>query len=84
MTGLTISSDLRSAFACCPGKSLSIAREQEANLWELRAAASLARLRRDQSRCAAARDLLAPIYGCFTECFATPVLKQAKIVLDEL
>ena len=65
-------------------KALSIAREQEAKLWELRAAASLARLWRDQGRCAAARDLLAPVYGWFTEGFATPDLKAAKVLLDEL
>ena len=44
-------------------KAMSIALEQEAKLWELRAAASLARLRRDQGRDAEARDLLAPVYG---------------------
>jgi predicted ATPase len=64
-------------------KALSIAREQEAKLWELRAAASLARLRRDQGRPAEARDLLAPVYGWFTEGFATPDLKDAKALLDE-
>jgi DNA-binding winged helix-turn-helix (wHTH) protein/predicted ATPase/class 3 adenylate cyclase len=63
---------------------LSIAREQEAKLWELRAAASLARLWRDQGRGAVARDLLAPVYGWFTEGFATPDLKAAKMLLDEL
>jgi predicted ATPase len=47
-------------------KALSIAEEQEAKLWELHAAASLARLRRDQGRGAVARDLLAPVYGWFT------------------
>ena len=52
-------------------KALSIAEEQEAKLWELRAAASLARLRRDQGRRAEARDLLAPVYGWFTEGFDT-------------
>ena len=64
--------------------ALSIAREQEAKLWELRAAASLARLRRDQGRRAEARDLLAPVYGWFTEGFDTPDLKEAKALLDEL
>jgi predicted ATPase len=64
--------------------ALSIAREQEAKLWELRAAASLARLRRDQGRCAEARDLLVPVYGWFTEGFDTADLKQAKALLDEL
>jgi hypothetical protein len=65
-------------------KALSVAQEQEAKLWELRAAASLARLWRDQGRCGAARDLLAPVYGWFTEGFATPDLKAAKMLLDEL
>ena len=45
---------------------------------------SLARLRRDQRRCAEARDLLAPIYGWFTEGFETQDLKEAKALLDEL
>jgi predicted ATPase len=65
-------------------KALSIAVEQEAKLWELRAAMSLARLRRDQGRPAEARDLLAPVYGWFTEGFDTPDLKEAKALLDEL
>jgi predicted ATPase len=65
-------------------KALSIAKEQEAKLWELRAAASLARLRRDQGRHAEAGDLLAPVYGWFTEGFGTPDLKEAKALLDEL
>ena len=65
-------------------KALSIAEEQEAKLWELRAAVSLARLRRDQGRRAEARDLLAPVYGWFTEGFDTPDLKEAKALLDEL
>jgi predicted ATPase len=63
---------------------MSIAAEQEAKLWELRAAVSLARLRRDQDRRAEARDLLAPAYGWFTEGFATPDLKEAKALLGEL
>src|SRR6516165_7607483 len=46
-------------------KALGIAKQQEAKLWELRAALSLARLRRDQGRPAEARDLLTPIYGWF-------------------
>jgi predicted ATPase len=65
-------------------KALSIAAEQEAKLWELRAAVSLARLRRDQGRRPEGRDLLAPVYGWFTEGFATPDLKDAKALLDEL
>ena len=65
-------------------KALSLAKEQEAKLWELRAATSLARLLRDQDRPSEARDLLAPVYGWFTEGFDTPDLKEAKALLDEL
>jgi predicted ATPase len=65
-------------------KALRIAQEQAAKLWELRAAASLARLRREQGRRAEARDLLLPVYGGFTEGFHTPDLKEAKALLDEL
>jgi predicted ATPase len=65
-------------------KALSMAEEQGAKLWQLRAAKSLARLRRDQGGRTEARDLLAPVYGWFTEGFATPDLKEAKALLDEL
>ena len=65
-------------------KALGIAREQEAKIWELRASMSLARLLHDQGRRAEARDLLAPIYGWFTEGFHTPDLKEAKALLGEL
>jgi predicted ATPase len=65
-------------------KALSIALEQEAKLWELRAAVSLARLCRDQGRHTEARDLLAPLYGWFTEGFDTPDLQEAKALLGAL
>jgi predicted ATPase len=65
-------------------KALGSAQGQEAKLWELRVVASLARLRREQSRHAEARDLLAPVYGWFTEGFATPALRDAKAPLDAL
>jgi predicted ATPase len=65
-------------------KALSIAEEQGAKLWELRAAASLARLWRNQGHPAEARNLLGPIYDWFTEGFGTPDLKEAKAQLDEL
>jgi predicted ATPase len=65
-------------------KALSIAAEQEAKLWELRAAMSLAGLWGVQGRRAEARDLLAPVYGWFTEGFATQDLTGAKALLDEL
>jgi predicted ATPase len=51
---------------------------------ELRASTSLAQLWRDEGKLTEARDLLAPIYGWFTEGFDTPDLKQAKALLDEL
>jgi predicted ATPase len=65
-------------------KALGIAVEQGAKLWELRAAASLARLRRDQGRRAEACDLLAPVYGWFADGFCTQDLKEAKVLLDEM
>jgi class 3 adenylate cyclase/predicted ATPase len=65
-------------------KAVGIAREQGAKLWELRAAASFARLRRNQGHHREARDLLAPIYGWFTEGFETPDLKEVKTLLGEL
>ena len=65
-------------------QALAIAKEQEAKLWELRAAVSLARLGRDQGRRSEAHDLLAPVYGWFIEGFDTQDLKEAKTLLDEL
>ena len=68
----------------CYLKALEVARAQEARSLELRAAMSLARLWGEQGRRAEARDLLAPVYGWFTEGFDTPDLKEAKTLLDEL
>jgi predicted ATPase len=65
-------------------KAISVAQEQEAKLWELRATASLARLCRDQTRRAEARDLLKPVFGWFTEGFNAPDLKEAKALLGDL
>jgi predicted ATPase len=65
-------------------RAIAIARAQQAKSWELRAATSLARLWRDHGRRAEARDLLAPVYGWFTEGFDTSDLKEAKALLDEL
>ena len=65
-------------------RALTIARQQQAKAWELRAAMSMARLRRDQGKPQQARDLLAPVYGWFTEGFDTRDLKEAKALLDEL
>ena len=64
--------------------ALMVARSQKARMWELRAAVSLARLRRTQGRSAEACKLLAPVYCWFTEGFDTPDLKEAKALLDEL
>jgi class 3 adenylate cyclase/predicted ATPase len=64
--------------------ALSVARQQQAKSWELRAAMSLARLWRDQGKPQQARELLAPVYGWFTEGFDTCDLKEAKALLDEL
>jgi predicted ATPase len=66
------------------GESLALARRQNAKLWELRTAMSLARLRCDQGKRAEARDLLAPVYDWFSEGFGTPVLQEAKTLLDAL
>ena len=65
-------------------RALAIARAQQAKSWELRAAMSMARLWRDQGRRDEARDLIAPLYGWFTEGFDTRDLKEAKVLLDEL
>jgi predicted ATPase len=53
-------------------------------MWELRAAMSFARLRRNHGRPVEARDLLAPVYEWFTEGLDTPDLKEAKALLDGL
>ncbi|WP_314949502.1 adenylate/guanylate cyclase domain-containing protein [Bradyrhizobium cosmicum] len=64
--------------------ALEVAQSQSAKSFELRAAISLARLRRDQGKHSEARALLAPVYGWFTEGFDTRDLKEAKALLDEL
>jgi predicted ATPase len=65
-------------------RALAVARKQQAKSWELRAAMSLARLWRDQRKVSEARELLAPVYGWFTEGFDTRDLKEAKALLDVL
>ena len=65
-------------------RSLAVARQQQAKSWELRAAMSMARLWRDQGKPQQARELLAPVYGWFTEGFDTRDLKEAKALLEEL
>jgi predicted ATPase len=70
--------------AVCFRRAIEIARAQQAKSWELHAAMSMARLWRDQGKRDEARELLAPVYGWFTEGFDTRDLKEAKALLDEL
>jgi class 3 adenylate cyclase/predicted ATPase len=65
-------------------RALAVARQQQAKSWELRAAMSMARLWRDQGKVQQARELLAPVYGWFTQGFDTLDLKEASALLDEL
>jgi len=65
-------------------RALDVARRQEAKALELRAAMSLSRLWQQQDKQAEARELLAPIYGWFTEGFDTADLQEAKALLEEL
>ena len=65
-------------------RAIEVSRQQQAKSWELRAAMSLARLWRDQGKVQQARELLAPVYGWFTEGFDTRDLKEAKALLEEL
>ncbi len=68
----------------CFQQALAVARRQQAKSWELRAAMSLSRLWQQQGKRAEARELLAPIYGWFTEGFDTADLQEAKALLEEL
>jgi len=65
-------------------EAIAIAQQQSANLWELSAAMSLARLWRDRGKRSEARELLAPMCDWFTEGLGTPILQEAKALLDEL
>jgi predicted ATPase len=64
--------------------AVAVAHLQHAKSWELRAAMSMARLCRDQGKREEARELLAPVYGWFTEGFDTLDLIEAKVLLEEL
>src|SRR5262249_33844514 len=68
----------------CFQHAISIARSQQAKSWELRAATSLARLWQSQGKREEARQVLAEVYGWFTEGFDTADLQNAKTLLDEL
>jgi len=61
-----------------------VARRQQAKSWELRATMSLSRLWQRQSKRAEARELLAELYGWFTEGFDTADLQEARALLEEL
>jgi predicted ATPase len=65
-------------------RALTVAREQQAKSWELRTAMSMARLWHNQGKSQEAHDLLAPVYGWFTEGFDTLDLKEAKALLEKL
>jgi predicted ATPase len=78
------SADSHIEAATCFHHALSIARNQQAKAWELRAATSLARLWQRQDKRQEAYDLLAPVYSWFTEGFDTADLKEAKSLLAEL
>ena len=67
----------------CFRQAIDIAGKQQTKSWELRAATSLARLWQQQGKTAEARELLAPVYGWFTEGFDTADLKDAQSLLDE-
>ncbi|ASY71555.1 Adenylate cyclase (plasmid) [Sinorhizobium fredii CCBAU 83666] len=67
----------------CFYQALGVADEQNARLWQLRCATSLARMWNDEGRLSDACDLLSPIYGWFTEGFDRPDLVEAKSLLDE-
>ncbi len=81
---LSLSVDNRVEAAACFQQALNIARHQHAKSWELRAATSLARLWQQQRKHQEAHELLAPVYGWFTEGFDTADLIEAKHLLDEL
>jgi predicted ATPase len=80
LVGLNRLDDGQGAFE----EALGVARRRQAKSYELRAATSLARFWGEQGRRAEARNLLASVYGWFTEGFDTPDLKEAKALLDEL
>jgi predicted ATPase len=68
----------------CFQQALAVARRRQAKSWELRAAMSLSRLWQQQGKRAEAHELLAPVYGWFTEGFDTADLQEAKALLEAL
>jgi len=81
---LTLASEHHAEAETCFQQALEAARRQQVKSWELRAAMSLARLWQGQGKRAAARELLAPVYGWFTEGLDTADLQEAKALLEEL
>jgi predicted ATPase len=81
---LALAVDKQPEAEACFQQALTVARQQEAKLLELRAAMSLSRLWQQQGKRTDAYDLLAPIYGWFTEGFDTADLQEAKALLEEL
>jgi predicted ATPase len=81
---LALSPERAAEAEACHNQALAVARDQGARLWELRAAMSLARLWATQGRRREGHDLLAPVYGWFTEGFDTQDLKNARTLLHEL
>jgi predicted ATPase len=77
-------SDNQAEAETCFQHAISIAQSQQAKSFELRTATSLARLWQQQGKRREAHDLLAPVYGWFTEGFETADLKDTKALLDEL
>jgi predicted ATPase len=81
---LMLSADRQAEAVACYHQALAVARRQQVKSWELRAAMSLARLWQQQGKRTAAYELLAPIYGWFTEGFDTADLQEAKALLEAL
>ena len=81
---LALSVDHQAEAEACFQQALAVARHQQAKSWELRAAMSLARLWQQQGKRAEAHELLAPVYGWFTEGFDTADLQEAKALLEAL
>ena len=84
MLVLAQAADQHAQAETCFQHALDVARRQQARSWELRAAISLARLWQQQGKRAEAHELLAPVYGWFTEGFDTADLQEAETLLDEL
>jgi predicted ATPase len=81
---LALPTDRQAEAEACFQQALAVARRQQAKSSELRAAMSLCRLWQRQGKCIDARELLAPIYGWFTEGFDTADLQEAKALLETL